>query len=273
MPRAWYFSEKAQVAVKRFAGFFAALLVFWMVSRIPLIAGALHRISGGMYAVANTVAQMTSRVFANDDSTMHRLNACVETLVDQVARNTRLASAEDEVAQWRQLFAYERTSENLQKVAARVIARGVLASSDIIIDRGERDGIRIGNAVVIGEGYLLGTIIRVQETQATVRLIEDPQSAITATILGQEKTLGLVVGNEGAVLSLQYVPQDATIAIGDSVVTSGLGGNIPEGLLIGIVETVTTEESAPFVTATVTPIHDPRAWNVVLVIQHIVPEL
>lgn len=272
MPRAWYFGEKAQNAAKRLAVFFGTLFVLWMLSRIAWVAGAIHAVQGGVYATAHSVARIAARVFADEESTVQRLGACTEQLADQVVRNTALASAEDEVSQWRQLFAYERQTER-KEIAARIIARGSLASSDVIIDRGSRDGITEGNAVVIGDGFLLGTVVDVSETQATVRLIEDPRSAVTATVLGQTKTIGLVVGNEGAVLTLQYVPQDAAISVGDSVVTSGLGENIPEGLLVGIIESVTTEESAPFVTATISPIHDPRTWNVVLVVQNISSEL
>lgn len=272
MPRAWYFGEKTRNAARRLAMFFGALVVIGMLSRIPWIAETLHVVQGGMYAAAHSVARIAARVFANEESTVHQLEACTEQLANQVTRNTALASAEDEVSQWRQIFAYERQTER-EEIAARIIARGSLASSDVIIDRGAAHGVVEGNAVVIGDGFLLGTIIDVREWQATVRLIEDPRSAITATIFGQQKTIGLVVGNEGALLTLQYVPQSARISAGDTVVTSGLGGNIPEGLLIGVVETVTTEESAPFVTATVSPIHDPRTWNVVLVVQNTSPEL
>lgn len=272
MPRAWYFGEKAQDAAKRLAVFLGALVVCGMLLRISWVAGAFHVVQGEMYAVAHAIARTASRIFANEESTVHQLDVCTEQLASQVVRNTALASAEDEVSQWRQLFAYERQTAQ-REIAARIIARGALASSDVRIDRGSNASVAKGNAVVIGGGFLLGTVIDVSETQSTVRLIEDPRSAVMATIYGQSKTIGLVVGNEGAVLTLQYIPQDASIAVGDSVVTSGLGDGIPEGLPIGIVESVTTEESAPFVTATISPIHDPRTWNAVLVVQQLAESL
>lgn len=266
MPRPWIYSEKYHLHVKRFAVFILIIVMLWASARIPVVSEAVQKVQGITFAVTNTVANMTARIFVNEESVTHVLHTCTETLAEQVSRNALLVSAEDEVSQWRQLFAYERRNTEDNTLAARILARGALASSNIIIDRGRHDGIQEGNAVVIGEGYILGSVITVEEFQSTVRLIEDPKSSIAVTIMGQDKTLGLAVGNEGAVLSLQYVPQDATIAIGDTVVTSGLGGNIPEGLLVGIVSAVTTEESAPFVTATIAPIHDPRAWNVVLVL-------
>lgn len=266
MPRAWYFGERARNAAKRFGAFLAALMLFWILSYIPWIAHVTHTVEGTLYGIAHAVARTTTRLFANEEATTQRLAVCTDLLADQVARNAMLASAEDEVTQWRQLFAYERSTERTE-IAARIIARGALASSDVLLDRGKKDGILLGDAVIIGDGFLFGTIVDVSETQSTVRLIEDPRSAVTATIYGKEKTIGLVVGNEGAVLTLEYIPQSTTLSVGDSVVTSGLGGNIPEGLLLGIIESVTTEESAPFVTATVAPVHDPRTWNVVLVVK------
>jgi rod shape-determining protein MreC len=266
MPRAWYFGERAQNAAKRFGAFLGAVFVLWLLSHISWVATSAHVVQGGVYSVAHSVAQFATRLFANEEDAMQRLAVCTDLLADQAARNAQLASAENEVAQWRQIFTYQRAHER-NEVSARIIARGALASSDVLLDRGERDGIAVGDAVVIGSGFLLGTVVEIGETESRVRLIEDPQSAVTATIYGQEKTIGLVVGNEGAVLTLEYVPQQTVISVGDSVVTSGLGGNIPEGLLIGIIESVTTEESAPFVTATISPIHDPRTWNVVLVVR------
>ncbi len=266
MPRAWYIGEKAQHAAKRFGALLGVLCVLWILSRIAWIANGVHVVQGGLYRFSHAVAQVTTRMFAREESITQRLAVCTEYLANQTARNAQLASAEDEVSQWRQLFAYERQAER-QEIAARIIARGALASSDVLLDRGEHDGIAFGDAVVIGDGFLLGTIVDVDNTQSTVRLIEDPRSAVTATVYGQQKTIGLAVGNEGAILTLEYVPQNTALAVGDIVVTSGLGGNIPEGLLIGMIASVTTEESAPFVTATITPIHDPRSWNVVLVVR------
>jgi rod shape-determining protein MreC len=65
---------------------------------------------------------------------------------------------------------------------------------------------------------------------------------------------------------MQFIPQDTTITVGDVVITSGLGGKIPEGLILGTVQSIQAEPSAPFLTATILPVHDPREWTSVIVL-------
>lgn len=272
MPRAWYSTERVQETAKRVAAFFGILLLLWALSTISWFAPFFHTLQGAAYWASSGVAQTFSRIFANEESLANQLSACTTMLSDQAVRAASLATAADEVAQWRAVFEYT-DREEVKGIAARIIARGDLASSNVLIDRGESDGVQIGAAIVIGQGELFGTVKNVSSTQSLVQLSEDPESAIPAEIFGQKKTIGLVEGNEGAVLTMRYIPQEAAITVGDSVVTSGLGGKIPRGLLIGTVTEISTEPSAPFLSATVTPVHDARSWTSVLVMPYAAPEL
>lgn len=267
MPRAWYSTERARETARRIAAFFGILLLLWMLSTISWFAPLFHTLQGATYWASSGVAQIFSRLFANEESLTHQLDICTERLSDQTVRATSLATAADEVEQWRALFAYTER-EHKTGIAARIIARGDLASSNVRIDRGSTDGVKIGAAIVIGQGELFGTVKDVSATQALVQLAEDPESTIPAEVLGQQKTIGLVEGNDGAVLTMRYIPQEASIVVGDSVVTSGLGGKIPHGLFIGTVTEVSAEPSAPFLSATITPLHDARAWTSVLVMPY-----
>lgn len=267
MPRAWYFTEKTKKIAQRLAVFFGTLAALWFLSTISWFAPAIHMVQSTLYAVSSAAAQTFSRIFASEESITRQRDLCLSQLAEQSSRAAVLIASADEVEEWRQLLGYENRITR-DGIAARIISRGAIASSMIVLDRGIDDGVQIGAAVIVNNGLLIGSIATVGKFQSTVRLIEDPQSAIPATILGQQRTIGLITGNEGAVVSMNYIPQDAGITLGDSVVTSGLGGKIPEGLFLGIVTAVTTEQNAPFVVATVTPVHDSRDSMAVLVLPY-----
>lgn len=265
MPRAWYTTDKAQTIAKRLVVFFCGLGVLWGLSYVPFIAPGFHTVQGGIYSASSTVGRAISRLFAQESTLSSQLELCTERLTQTTATAAQAEQANNEVTQWQQVVGYEQRS-GVHGLAARIIARGETPASTVIIDRGANDGVAEGSAVVIGNGILYGTIISVEGTQSFVRVTEDARSALSATIQGATKTMGLVVGQEGAALQMQYIPQDTTIAIGDIVVTSGLGGKVPEGLILGTVQNIQAEPSAPFLTATILPVHDPREWTAVIVL-------
>lgn len=265
MPRAWYNTDKAQTIAKRLMVFFFSLGVLWGLSYVPFVAPAFHAAQGTIYNVSSTLGRAISRLFAREDSLSSQLALCTERLTQTTVLAAQAEQASSEVSQWQQVVGYEQRT-SLHGVAAHIIARGETPASTVIIDRGANDGIAEGSAVVIGNGILYGTVVSLEDTQALVRVTEDSNSALSATIQGTTKTMGLVVGQEGAALEMQYIPQDTAITAGDVVVTSGLGGKIPEGLILGTVQSVQAEPSAPFLTATILPVHDPREWTAVVVL-------
>ncbi|MFA5210905.1 MAG: rod shape-determining protein MreC [Patescibacteria group bacterium] len=138
-------------------------------------------------------------------------------------------------------------NNNYQTIGAEVISRAVdPLGTTLIINVGEKNGVQIDNPVIVGEGILIGKIIKIEEKESTVRLITDNNSKIGATILNQSKSLGLVEGGYGLGVKMDFIPQNENINIGDTIVTSGLTEGIPRGLLIGKVEIVEKEPHEPF---------------------------
>lgn len=267
MPRVWYNTDRARSTAKRIAMFFGVILAFWMSSFIPILSSFYHTIEGGTYHIGSLFGRATSRLFANEDSLSSQLSQCTNRLTAAtVAAATSEANAR-EVAEWRTLMGYVQRTRSTG-IAASIIARDTPEESVVTIDRGERDGIRTGAAVIIGDGALFGVVNSVAATSATVRLTEDPKSAIPVAILGKQKTIGLVTGQEGALLGMEYIPQDTLIAVNDVVVTSGLGGALAQGIVVGTVSNILATPSAPFITAAISPVHDAREWTAVFVLPY-----
>ncbi len=106
----------------------------------------------------------------------------------------------------------------------------------VLVDRGYRQGVGSG-WIAISRGALVGRVRETQSDSAEVLLITDPDSGV-AVRHQLDRFAGILRGgNRGPSIfaRLEYVPRDQSVAVGDAVVTSGLDGVYPPGLLVGYV--------------------------------------
>jgi rod shape-determining protein MreC len=121
---------------------------------------------------------------------------------------------------------------------AAIIARDPSPARDVIqINRGTRDGVQAGMPVLGKGGALVGTVEQAHERVAWVRLLTDPRSGVNA-VVQESRALALAVGAPGHGLRMEFLSQEVVVKPGDTVLTSGLGGSYPAGLLIGRVAKV-----------------------------------
>jgi len=121
----------------------------------------------------------------------------------------------------------------------------------VTVYKGKKDGIEVGMAAV-SEGYLIGRAYEVGDNYTKIILITDPTSAIPVSIQNTN-TNGLARGELGSGLSMEKIPQGEKVSIGDIVITSGLGGEIPRGIIIGKIENIDSNENSLFITASIRP--------------------
>lgn len=141
-----------------------------------------------------------------------------------------------------------------QHILANVVGKEVLSTDQtFIIDRGSNDGIKVDQPVIVGEGILIGKITKVDENISIIRLLNDNRSRIGASIINQNKSIGVVEGGFGISLKMNLIPRDEIVLVGDKVITSGLEMSIPRGLFIGTVAVVENEPYKPFQQAILTP--------------------
>lgn len=168
------------------------------------------------------------------------------------------------------LFDFERQNPTNTYSIASVIGRDPNPFLRyIIIDRGSDDGLRHGMPVVTQQG-LVGRIDAVFASAARVQLITD--AAATVNIRLQSSPIeAILIGSLTGDLSLDMLPRDATISVGDIVLTSGLGGNYPPNLFIGQIQSVRLPENSLFKTALLQPVVDFNGLKAVLVITNFTP--
>jgi len=151
--------------------------------------------------------------------------------------------------------------------SAQVIGLNVEpVGNTMLINLGKNQGVEVGQPVIAGEGYLIGKVVRVEDNQSVLRLIYDNQSAVAATVLNTEGSMGVVEGGFGLSVRMNLIPQNESISVGDSVITSGLEDKIPRGLIVGTIQATEKESYKPFQRAILLPYHQIGNVHIVSVI-------
>jgi rod shape-determining protein MreC len=168
------------------------------------------------------------------------------------AVNRRLTAENDALRErHRSLLEAERQNERLQQllsfhpppgvaaVAAHVIGRDAANWwQSLQLDRGLNDGVRPDLPVVTGHG-LVGRVITATRGECRVLLLLDPGCTVSA-LLQRSRAPGIVRGLAPTLARrpqclLTFVDPRTPVEVGDQVITSGLGGLFPKGLVIGSV--------------------------------------
>lgn len=122
----------------------------------------------------------------------------------------------------------------------------------IMIDKGSSAGVAVGMPVVAADGILIGKIEEVSGVTAKVNLLTNSTSIVNAIDLNTEAK-GVIEGEYGLGILLDLVSQSDVLNKGDDVITSGLGGDLPRGLLIGKIQEIRFTSDKLFQQAVITP--------------------
>ncbi len=168
------------------------------------------------------------------------------------------------------LVDFARANPEYEYQAASVVARDPSPFLRyVIINIGSNDGVLPGMPVVTDKG-LVGRVDAVIAEAARVQLVTDADSAVNV-LLQTSNTEAMLVGSLTGDLSIDMIPQDATVQVGDVVLTSGLGGTYPPNLLVGQVISVRNLDYELFQQASIQPNVDYTRLQFVLVIKNFKP--
>src|SRR5579864_2046239 len=174
----------------------------------------------------------------------------------------QVAELQSELVRMHELEVENADLRNLLSMKARtgpgaLIPVTVIARDDtpyvqaITIDHGAADGIK-QDAVVITHQGLVGLVVKVDPTSSKVRLINDLNSSVSVRLQTESRTTGVLRGqSQGNLMVIAYISQTDVVSEGDVVLTSGLGGIYPEGLVVGKVSRVDRRDADPFQAAIV----------------------
>jgi rod shape-determining protein MreC len=191
-----------------------------------------------------------------------------EALDAVTAENARLQEMGRENERLRAMLTFQDDRPDVQAVVANSIGGDPSGLTRVLtIDKGSASGIEDGMAVTSPGGILVGTIINVKEDRASVVLITDVNSSIPVATQ-RAQVPGVLDGRwqKGGNLLVSHIPRDADVQNGDVLVTSGLGGTFPKGLLCAQIQNVRQNDVQVEKDAEAIPLVDLNALEVVLVL-------
>jgi len=211
----------------------------------------LSRINHGVILDArDRLADLAAPFFSVASTPVTELRHGIDRVLDYSAMFGKLdrLKAENEVLktwEWRakqldrkvgqlQALLHAVESTGLNYVSGNVIAdaRGPFTRS-VLINLGRDQGMRVGYAVLSGEG-LAGRIVDAGGVLSRVLLLNDLNSRIPV-LVGPAGARALVSGDNSGELKLEFLADGASLYAGDEVYTSGSDGVLPRGLRIGFV--------------------------------------
>jgi len=211
--------------------------------------------------VVNDITSVAGRVVSKPINALNGLFSDINNLQNTFEENKELKSKLNELAEMQaELTTVTNENQKLQEelelqatltdyntISGTVIARNPDKWIDqVIIDRGSRDGLVNGMSVMSNNG-LIGRVVEVNPTSSKVTLLTTNDEAAVYTsaeiALEDEILFGVINGYDTnrKALVMEQITSTATIEEGAEVISSGLGGLVPRGLLIGTVSEVSLD--------------------------------
>ena len=171
------------------------------------------------------------------------LKSNIERIESLEAENIEL---KQEIKKMKDELNIDRVLSDYDYLNATVISRNAMYwYNNLTIDKGSKNGVEEGMVVINSTG-LIGKITNVSTFSSDVKLVttNDTNNKISVIITnGDNKLTGVINGYsyEEGYLKVEGISNTATVNVGDLVYTSGLGGVFPSGILVGKVESITTD--------------------------------
>ncbi|XKE96072.1 rod shape-determining protein MreC [Metaplanococcus flavidus] len=225
-------------------------------------------------------AHFVTGIFDNVDSLLNtykenqHLKGRLEEFAAVKAEVTDLRSENDQL---KEIVGKEADLRDYNPIQATVIARNPDQWEEkVILNKGESDGVMENMAVMTAQG-LIGKVTLVTATTSTVELIstQNPNYRVSSMVIGgEEGVFGLIEGYdaERRELLLKRIDAQIELEVGQQVVSSGLGGIFPKGLIIGEITEITIDEFGLTKLAYVKPAADFTLLNHVMIADREMPE-
>ena len=227
---------------------FKQFVLILILILFPLLLGAYF--PDGIQASRQLSTSVTQPIFetthqigawfrdqARDFAHLLRTNRENQELREQIGvlegELSQLKEIRQENERLRQLLKFQKNS-TWRTISAQVIGRDLSHwSYHLLINKGSRDGVYVDMPVAAGDG-LIGKVTDVTPGAAHVILLIDPDSRVSG-IVQETRDVGLVEGSGGPLLRMTYLDLHAQLQVGQTVVTSGMGGLYPKGIPVGMI--------------------------------------
>lgn len=216
---------------------------------LDTIVSPLYYISNSPRATFDSLSDMSKTRQALLDE-----NAQLKTdLQNQQSELLQLAYLKKENNKLRELLGSPLQHDEYKKVAQVLLADTDPYVYQIVLNKGEKEGVFVGQPVVDEKG-IVGQIYKTAYNTSRAILICDYQHAIPVQVLRNDMSMVAVGNGCNNDLLLDFLPNNVDIQVGDVLVTSGLDERFPEGYPVAVVSSVKLDihDSTPVISATPT---------------------
>ena len=235
----------------------SVLAYFSGTSGLSKAAGAIaapFRRAGA--AITDTVTGW--RQYFTDFDQLQQENQALKQELAKLQDDVRRAElALDENQRLRDLLELRAQRHDLQLESARITGSDASNWSSVLtINKGSAHEVAAGDCVIDQNGALVGIVTEVGWNWSSVRTIVDSDASVGAMVFRSGQT-ALAQGDFSLMgrerLALTFLGTGPDVAVGDLVVTSGLGSFLPGQLVIGYVEELTQEDGGLSLQAVIRP--------------------
>lgn len=213
--------------------------------------------SNSIYLFFETISQIKNLKNENEI-----LKAEIKKLI---AENENLKTLKKENEELRKALGLS-LNEEFNLILANFVAKDIVGDV-ILIDKGEKNGVKEGQVVILPEKILVGKVIKVFSNFSKVRLFTDKDFTFDVEIPERNLTaLCRGLGNFEA--QLEFLPKEKEIFSQDQIITSALGGKFPKGILVGRAKEIKKSDVDFYQTATIEPYFEVKNFSIVFVISN-----
>lgn len=215
--------------------------------------------------VPDSLAEWSEDVFTSRDELLEENESLRARLLILERRSIKYASLAADNIELRNLKDASGQLDETVVVADIIGVSPDPFSHEVIVNRGSRDGVTEGQAILDGNG-LMGQVIQTNRFTSRVLLVSDSSHAVPVEVL-RSGVRAILLGT-GSVDSLElvHVPDTADIREGDMLVSSGLGGRFPKGYPVAQVTRIHSEPGEPFAEIQAEPAAELNRSDLVLVV-------
>lgn len=247
---------------------FSGIIGLWLEPQSTIVGAVVTPMQKAVTYVGDSISRFFATYHYNDvlrdenDKLQNKINELTQNLIDFDAYRS-----ENEFL--REFLEIKKANEDYEMASATVIAVDFTDGNlSFTIDKGTLDGISLNDPVITAQG-VVGYVTNIQATYCTVAsvLSSNVNIGAYATRTGE---YGIVTSTPNLTADgycrMNYLSSKTTIANGDYIITSGLGGLFPKGLVIGTVGEVRQDETSVSSYATIIPAADIEELRRVMVI-------
>jgi rod shape-determining protein MreC len=234
-----------------------------------MVISVTKPLTGFLYKKGSTVRSSYEKNQQSQDI-FSRAAVLEQEVARLTVQNANFKELEEENNKLRAQLSFLSSNKH-KNILANVISQDLIfdireGDQDIVIDKGTRDGIREDLGVINENGVIIGKVIEARDSLSKVCLTTNRNCKFAATIQNQNRTMGITEGDLGLTIKMNFIPQSDTIKLDDTVITSGLGGNIPRGLVIGKVSQVNNRSNEIWQDVSIEPLINLNSLTIVSVL-------